>query len=141
MSQIVVVNYDSIGLIDVLSVLGAAGYQASGASTFAGAKRALARGQGGVPDLVIADERLGAYNGLHVIMRAREEYPDVSAIVMTTVKNHGLEADAKCLNVQCLITPQSPAEWLEPIWKILNAERIEGRPSTDGDPDSPVSRM
>jgi DNA-binding response OmpR family regulator len=107
MSQIVVVNNDSAGLIDVLSVLGAAGYRASGASTFAGAKRALTQSQGaldGALDLVIADERLGAYNGLHVIMRAREEHPDVSAIVLTTVKNHGLEADARSLNVQCLIT-------------------------------------
>jgi DNA-binding NtrC family response regulator len=119
MSQIVVVNSDS-SLTNVVNLLNAAGYHASGASTYEEAKWALAQG---APDLIIADERLGAYNGLHVIMRARAEYPDVSAIVMTPVKNRGLEADAKSLNVECLIKPQSPAEWLRPILKALNSDR------------------
>src|SRR4051812_22903920 len=99
MSQILVVNSDGVLLRNVLRVLNAAGYRASGASTFEEAKRALADG---TPDLVIADERLGAYNGLHVILRARAEHPDVIAIVTTLERNRGLEADARNLNVQCL---------------------------------------
>lgn len=138
MSQIVVVNNDSIGLTRVLTVLNAAGYQASGASTFEDAKRALAEG---TPDLVIADERLGAYNGLHVIMRARAEHPGVNAIVTTTVKNRGLEADARRLNVQCLIKPQNPTEWLEPVGKILNADRIEGHSTVHCDAAPATGRI
>ena len=130
MFQIVVVNNDGAGLTDLLNVLNAAGYCASGASTFEGAKRVLADR---APDLVIADERLGAYNGLHVILRARAEYPDVGAIVTTTARNRGLEADARRLNVPCLIKPLSPEEWLEPIWRMLKEDRVDGRSIVRGD--------
>jgi len=138
MSQILVVNNDGARLTNVLSVLNAAGYRARGASTFEEATRALADR---APDLVIADERLGAYNGLHVILRARADHPDVSAIVTTPVKNRGLEADAKSLNIQCLIKPQSAGDWLEPVWKILNEDRADGRSSLQCDPVPSMGRI
>ena len=130
MSQILVVNNDGIRLTHVLNALNAAGHRARGASTFEEATRALADR---APDLVIADERLGAYNGLHVILRARADHPDVSAIVTTAVMNRGLEADARSLNIQCLIKPQSPSEWLQPVWKILNEDHGDGH--ADGQSD------
>jgi len=138
MSQILVVNNDGARLTRVLSVLNAAGYRARGASTFEEATRALSER---VPDLVIADERLGAYNGLHVILRARADHPDVSAIVTTPVKNRGLEADARSLNIQCLIKPQSAGEWLEPVWKILNEDRADGRSSLHSDSVPAMGRI
>ena len=138
MSQILVVNNDGARLTRVLSVLNAAGYRARGASTFEEATRALSER---VPDLVIADERLGAYNGLHVILRARADHPDVSAIVTTPVKNRGLEADARSLNIQCLIKPQSAGEWLEPVWKILNEDRADGRSSLQSDSVPAMGRI
>jgi DNA-binding response OmpR family regulator len=130
MSQILVVSSDVPSLTYVLNILRAAGHSASGASTFEAATRAL---EDRAPDLVIADERLGAYNGLHVILRARAENPDVNAIVTTPVKNRGLEADARSLNIRCLIKPQSPAEWLEPVWRMLDADRVDGRSSRPSD--------
>ena len=138
MSQILVVNNDGARLTRVLSVLNAAGYRARGASTFEEATRALSER---VPDLVIADERLGAYNGLHVILRARADHPDVSAIVTTPVKNRGLEADARSLNIQCLIKPQSAGGWLEPVWKILNEDRADGRSSLQSDSVPAMGRI
>ena len=78
------------------------------------ATRLLAQGS---PDFVIADGRLGAFNGLHIIMRARAAHPETGAIVTTTTKDRGLEADARSLNVECMVKPKNPAEWLEPISK------------------------
>ena len=75
MSGILVVSNDGIGLALTLSALHDAGYQASGASSFEEAKRFLAKTS---PDLVIADECLGPFNGLHIIMRARAIHPEVS---------------------------------------------------------------
>jgi DNA-binding response OmpR family regulator len=138
MFQILVVSTDGAGLTYVLNVLKAAGHSACGALTFEAATRALADG---APDLVIADERLGAYNGLHVILRARAENPDVNAIVTTPVRNRGLEADARSMNIQCLIKPQSPAEWLEPIWRMLGANRIGGTCNGQGDPVASMGRI
>ena len=75
------------------------------------------------PDLVIADQCLGAFNGLHVIISARAGHPGLSAIVTTPRKNFGLEADARSLDVECMVTPPNPAGWLGPISKALNPER------------------
>jgi hypothetical protein len=43
--------------------------------------------------------------------------------VTTSKKDRGLEADARSLNVECMIKPKNPAEWLEPIskWAARNA--------------------
>ena len=118
--KILVVSGNHPGLADMLRILDDAGYRASGASTFEEATRLLSCSS---PDLVIADQRLGAFNGLHIILRARAVNPDVSAIVTTPVKNRGLEADARRLNVECMTKPQNPADWLEPIWRTLNSDR------------------
>ena len=123
MSGILVVSNDGVGLAHMLSALHDAGYQASGASSFEEAKRFLADAS---PDLVITDECLGAFNGLHVIMRARAIRPDVSAIVTTPVKSRGLEADARSLNVEWMLKPQTPAEWLAPISRTLGSGPIAG---------------
>ena len=121
MSQILVVSTDGVGLNALLDVFGSAGYCASGAASFEEARAKLADS---APDLVIADERLGAFNGLHVIMTARAEHPGVSAIVTTRVKNRGLEADARSLDVQCMVAPRNAAEWLAPVSRMLTVARV-----------------
>ena len=123
MSGILVVSNDGIGLALTLRALHEAGYQASGASSFEEAKRILAKTS---PDLVIADECLGPFNGLHIIMRARAVHPEVPAIVTTRVKSRGLEADARSLNVEWMLKPETPAEWLAPISRTLRAQPIAG---------------
>lgn len=123
MSEILVVSNDSDGVADMLPVLHAAGYRVSAASTFDEARRLLANRS---PDLVIADERLGAFNGLHVIVRARADHPHVRAIVTTRLKSRGLEADARSLNVECMVKPHSPAEWLAPISRTLGVDSVGG---------------
>ena len=121
MSQILVVSADGDGLNAMLNVLGGAGHCATVASSFEDAKTKLANLS---PDLVIADERLGAFNGLHVILNARAEHPGVNAIVATTVKSRGLEADARSLNVVCMVKPRNAHAWLAPISRMLAVERV-----------------
>jgi len=121
MSQILVVSADGDALYATLNVLRSAGYSPTGASSFEDARATLADRS---PDLVIADERLGAFNGLHVIMTARAEHPGMSAIVTTPAKNQGLEADARSLNVLCMIKPRNAAEWLPAIARMLTVERV-----------------
>jgi DNA-binding NtrC family response regulator len=126
MTHILVVSNDVVGLSDTLSVLGHAGYHARGASTFAEARHRLASTS---PDLVIADQRLGEYNGLHVILRARAKHPDLSAIVTTGEMDRGFEADATSLGVECVLKPKNAEGWLAPVAKVLALNR-RGRFST-----------
>ena len=114
--RIFVVSSDNDRLSSLLGLLSGAGYRASGASTFAQAKEILGMRS---PDLVIADERLGPFNGLHVIVLGRAHRPDMKGIVTSNCKDCGLEADAKRLNVACLVEPATPAEWLLSISNTL----------------------
>jgi DNA-binding NtrC family response regulator len=118
MSQILVVSSDNADLTAMLGVFASAGYSATGATTFEEAQWRLSTES---PDLVIADERLGAFNGLHVLLTARAERPDTRGIITTPVANRGLEADARSLNVTCMVKPQTPSEWLGPIANLLPA--------------------
>jgi DNA-binding response OmpR family regulator len=119
MPQILIVSNDCARLANMLDALNTAGHRAAGATSFEEATRLLTCRP---PDVVIADERLGAFNGLHVIMRARAERPSVSAIVTTPARDRGLEADARRLNVACVVKPKKPAEWLAVIAGALGTE-------------------
>ena len=57
-------------------------------------------------------------------MTARAEHPGVSAIVTTHVKNRALEADARSLNVRCMVKPRNAAEWLAPVSRLLTVARV-----------------
>ena len=128
MSQILVVSNDCIGLAHTLRVLNDAGHRATGVSTFEEATRLL---DYGAPDLVIADERLGTFNGLHVILRARAEHPYMSAILISPRENRGIEADARSLNVRCMVKPQNAAQWMAAISGTLQVDRIARLPVSD----------
>jgi DNA-binding NtrC family response regulator len=99
-------------------VLEGAGYQVSAVASFDEAKRLVTRTS---PDLVIADHRLGAYNGLHVLLRARSENPHVSAIVIAPADDPILAAEATWLNMDCVVKPQDPTDWLAIIAGTLGA--------------------
>ena len=117
MSQIFVVSNDDVRLRSMLGAFVNAGYSATGATTFAEAHVRLASEPS---DIVIADERLGAYNGLHILLTARAMHPCADLIVTTAEHNRGLEADARSLNVHCMVRPQSVSDWIAPITEMLN---------------------
>jgi DNA-binding NtrC family response regulator len=124
-STILVVSADRTGLAPTLQLLAGAGYDASGATTFEDATRLLATTS---PDLLIADERLGAFNGLHLVLRGRAGHPDMRAIVTTSVKDPCVEAEATRMNARCFVKPRDPAEWLLPISRTLESRTWPGEP-------------
>ncbi|HEV8317257.1 MAG TPA: response regulator [Vicinamibacterales bacterium] len=115
-SEILVVSQDDTNRACVLQILAEAGYQTRGASTFEEGKRLLATT---TPDLLIADERLGDFNGLHLILRGRANHPDMAAIVTTGTRIKGLEIDARGLEIDCLVKPADARDWLQPVSQAL----------------------
>jgi DNA-binding NtrC family response regulator len=119
MLEILVVVADGVERLGIVQSLGAAGYGVRGASTFDEAKRLLT---GMSPDLVMADERLGAYNGLHVLLRARAENPQVGAIVISPFRQRALEAEAKRLNVECVVKLKDATKWPALVSRTLDTD-------------------
>ena len=123
MQEILVVVTDGIERRGIVQALDAAGYFVCGASNFDEAKRFLSLMS---PDLVIADERLAAYNGLHVLLRARCENPLVGAIVVSPVKQQALEVEAERLNVECVVKPKDAAKWPALVSGMLGRDCAPG---------------
>jgi DNA-binding NtrC family response regulator len=47
------------------------------------------------PDVLVVDIRLGQFNGLQLLMRARSDRPDISAIITSSFADPVLEAETK----------------------------------------------
>src|SRR4051812_268210 len=117
--RIVVVSPNGERLNTLLDGLLGAGYMASGASSFAEGKQLVETES---PDLVIADERLGAFNGLHLIVMGRAQHPAMKAIVTSHAEDAALENDARRLDVRCLVESTELSGWLASVSSTLDRE-------------------
>src|SRR5919204_3282780 len=77
--DILIVEDDRDTLAGLMALLRSVGYCVMGAEAFEEGRRALEK----KPALLITDVRLGAFNGLQLLIRARAEAPDLAAIVLT----------------------------------------------------------
>jgi DNA-binding response OmpR family regulator len=114
---ILVVDEDTAARTEVMELLSRARYQVVGAGTFTEAKTVLSTE---VPDLLITELRLGDFNGLHLVLRARSSQSAIATIVLTRFPDAVLEAEAKRLGAAYLVTPVKPAELLTVVSRELD---------------------
>jgi DNA-binding NarL/FixJ family response regulator len=107
--SILVVDEHPLVVASLVQPLKNAGYDVTGATTF---EAAIHRLDAHPPNLLIAAERLGLFNGLHLVVRGRIEHPDMAAIVTAGEKDPVLEAEAKSYGAACVVSPRSPNEIL-----------------------------
>ena len=92
-----------------------AGYDAQATPSYEDAIRAMRED---TPDLLIADVRLGPYNGLQLLVTSPKRVP---TIIMTGFPDPVLEADAHHLGAQFILKPVAPAVLLALIEEQLSA--------------------
>ena len=124
--SIVVVEADSGELLRLVSTLQTAGYQVRGASQFDEAKRMLADAP---PSLLIAGVRLGAYNGLHLILRSRIEHPEMKAILTNHVLDPVLKAEADRQRAVYLLRPWTDQALLGIVERSLTRNGAQPPPA------------
>ena len=83
------------------------------ASTFEDGKKLWTRDK---PDVLIVDVRLGQFNGLQLLMRARYDRPDLHAIITCPFQDQVLEAEAHRFGGTFLTKPID-------AWQIVRAVR------------------
>ncbi len=114
-ARILVVD-DDLGYLAVTKdLLEHGGHQVLVASTFEEGRRAL-REQ--TPDLLIADVRLGAFNGLQLIATGRERIP---SIIVSGFDDSVLQAEARAFGAEYLVKPVAAAALLGLISEKLAA--------------------
>jgi DNA-binding response OmpR family regulator len=61
-----------------------------------------------LPEVLVADVRLGQFNGLQLLMRARDERPDLIAVITCSFADPVLEAETRRLGGTFMVKPITP---------------------------------
>lgn len=115
-ADILIVDANPASLAKTRDILTGAGYEVRAVSSFEEGKGELIRRP---PDVLIADVRLGWYNGLHLILRSRLDHPEVAAVLTHTVMDAVLEAEARKAGASYLVTPVDPAVLLASVGRLI----------------------
>lgn len=119
--HVLIVNPDAAVADRLAEPLEAAGYRVTALTAF---DEASARLKKEPFDAVVAAERLGTHNGLHLLIRARAERRIV-AVVTCADPDPVLANDAKELGATCLVAPWlTPAELLAVIARHTGAASV-----------------
>jgi DNA-binding NtrC family response regulator len=84
----------------------AGGYDVVSAGRFEDAKSYLA---GHTPDILLVEDRLGAFNGLQLALQVRSAHPDVHVIVFSDHEDAVLEREAAGCGAQYVRRPETSA--------------------------------
>lgn len=100
---IVADDRDALGSLECWLVE-AGRYDVVSAGRFEDAKTYLA---GHTPDILLVEDRLGAFNGLQLALQVRRAHPDVRVIVFSDHQDAVLEREATGCGAQYIQRPQS----------------------------------
>ena len=89
--QVLIVDDDPAVLALVRQWLTSAGYSVIACDNFAMAKQRLAAG---APNVLLTDVRLGAFNGLQLVILAKELGPETISLVMSAFDDPALRKEA-----------------------------------------------
>jgi DNA-binding NtrC family response regulator len=100
-------------LVDALESLG---LTFAVADDFQEAKRVLATQP---PDLLITHVRLGAYNGLQLVLRGKLTCPTMAAIVVADAADPVLEREARAMDATLVLKTANRAEWIAAAQRVI----------------------
>lgn len=106
----------------VVSAISALQLELITTETFLAARELLERRP---PNLLVTAIRLGEYNGLHLVLRAKAERPDIAAVVTCTARDSVLEAEAAAMGATFVQLPTSVEELRAAIVRTLFATSDE----------------
>ena len=132
-TQDILVVDDSLERTEIAGALKIGGYRVTSAATFEQATEIMAGGQ---PDLLVTELRLGAFNGLHLIIRSRAHKADTVAVVHTAHPDPVLKAEALRLNAEYFERPVDVPTLLTVI-----AQRLGRRPERRSSARTQVSEQ
>lgn len=128
-SRVLIVDDEVSTRLGLSELLRMAGYRTYDASTFEEGLEAL---RDHAPDLLIADIRLGSFNGLHLLILAPNH---VQVIITTGFDDPILEREARKYGAEYVLKPLSPPTFLQLVRRCLDPRRPRAR-RTPTSPDS-----
>ncbi len=98
-----------------------AGYPTTAATTFEEARSLLAAGP---PTLLIASVRLGAFNGLQLIIRTRLDSPRTATLVITDTPDPVVEAEAAKIGAHYLAEPECDDRLVAAATRLMSGTAV-----------------
>ena len=114
--RVLIVDDDEVFLVTMKQLVELHGNQALVASTFDEGRRLL---RSAAPDMLIVDVRLGAFNGLQLLMAT--DASTVPGIVISGFDDVVLQAEARSMGADYLVKPFPPEALLDRIDRKLVA--------------------
>lgn len=100
--KVLVVDCDAVAVRSLSATLRREGCHPLEATSFEEARRLWAAER---PPMVIADLRLGQFNGIQLLLRARTDRPDVTVLITSPIPDRVLEADTRRFGGTFLVKP------------------------------------
>jgi DNA-binding response OmpR family regulator len=128
-------------LHDFAEALRCEGYDVLPATSFQEGKRLWMHHH---PGVLVVDVRLGEFNGLQLLMRARADRPDLHAIITCPFADPVLEAEARRFGGDFLVKPIDPMQIVAAIERSMMPHGSNGGGATlwtDRDNDPAVSSI
>ena len=122
--HILVLDDDEVALWGVVELLREAGHQVTGAETYDAAKRLLSVSSF---DLLVSDVRLRSFNGLNLVMHARNDHPEMAIIIMTGYDDPLIDLEAHRYHAPLIKKPLRPKEFLQQVEASLQGVRRQRR--------------
>jgi DNA-binding response OmpR family regulator len=119
-AKILVVDTDPISVSSLRAELRRAGFETVEATSFEAAKDLLKTLR---PAVMIADVRLGAFNGLHLLLRGRMQQPDLVGIVTSSFPDPVLQTETSRLGATFLLKPLNLSEVLALISQSFQSRK------------------
>jgi two-component system, NtrC family, response regulator GlrR len=116
-AKVLIVDSDIRSVHGLALALRHEGYVTFEATSFADAKRLWLSES---PQVLVADVCLGQFNGLQLLMQAREENPDLNAVITCAFADVVLEAEARRFGGVFLVKPLEPGQILAAIGAPLS---------------------
>ena len=110
--RVLVLEDDENALAGIVELLSESGYEVTPASAYEYAKRMLSEGS---YDLFVTDVRLRSYNGLHLVKKVRQDWPDTAVIIMTGYDEPLMQLEASRYSARFIKKPIKSAELLEAV--------------------------
>jgi DNA-binding response OmpR family regulator len=129
-TRVLIVEDDKAARDGLVRLVAARGHEVFAAATFEEGRRLLKTHR---PDVLITDVRLGAFNGLQLLL---SDQSHIHAIVLTAYSDPVLEAEARNLGARYLLKPVVPNELLDLVDEL--AEPALDRPPVEQ--ERPVRR-
>jgi DNA-binding response OmpR family regulator len=133
-ARVLIVEDNDATLTGLSELLKRAGYSTYATRSFEEGARVMRED---APDLLIADIRLGPFNGLQLLVTSPTRVP---TIIMTGYPDPVLEADAVHLGAQFILKPVAPAVLLAMIESQLAKAPAQAEPTNRRFPRKQLSR-